>query len=101
MMSIPILTQNAFNSARSGLTLKVASRITSYNVCYTKLLRNSAFGHYLLQRNMWNGMLMNIEQNGLKENFNTVKLTTKKEDNISYILFGGSAKVKIDGNYFL
>jgi len=62
---------------------------------------NSAFGHYLLQRNMWNGMLMNIEQNGLKENFNTVKLTTKKEDNISYILFGGSAKVKIDGNYFL
>jgi len=62
---------------------------------------NSAFGNYLLQRNMWDGKLMNIEQNGLKENFNTVKLTTKQKENTRHILFGGSAKVKIDGNYLL
>ncbi|WP_373070028.1 PhzF family phenazine biosynthesis protein [Sulfurimonas sp.] len=62
---------------------------------------NSAFGNYLLQRNIWDGELMNIEQNALKENFNTVKLTTKKEESIKHVLFGGSAKVKIDGNYLL
>ena len=30
----------AANSAGSGLSKRVASRITSYNVCYTKLLRS-------------------------------------------------------------
>ncbi len=56
---------------------------------------NSAFGNYLLQRKLWDGTLMNIEQNGLKAHFNTVKLTTKH----NHVLFGGAAKVKINGDY--
>ncbi len=62
---------------------------------------NSALGNYLLKRNIWNGNLMSIEQNGLKENFNTVKLTTKTVDKTKCVLFGGGAKVKIDGTYLL
>lgn len=62
---------------------------------------NSALGNYLLKRNMWNGSLISMEQNGLKENFNTIKLITKDVDNTKHVLFGGGAKVKIDGNYLL
>ena len=62
---------------------------------------NSALGNYLLKRNMWNGDLITIEQNGLKDNFNTVKLTTKDVDKTKVVLFGGGAKVKIDGTYLL
>lgn len=62
---------------------------------------NSALGNYLLKRNMWNGNLISIEQNGLKYDFNTIKLTTKDIDNTMYILFGGGARIKIDGNYLL
>jgi len=62
---------------------------------------NSAFGNYLLERDMWNGDLISIEQNGLRENFNTVKLTTKSDINHEKVQFGGGAKVKIDGLYTL
>jgi len=62
---------------------------------------NSAFGQYLLKREMWDGKLITIEQNGYKENYNTIKLITKKKSDKIEVLFGGSANVKIDGEYFL
>ncbi len=58
---------------------------------------NSAMGYYMLKNEMWNGDPVSIEQNAEKELFNTVKLKTLNNQ----ILFGGSAVVKIDGEYFL
>jgi len=62
---------------------------------------NSAFGQYLLKRELWDGKLITIEQNSNKENYNTIKLVTKKANNKVEVLFGGSANVKIDGEYFI
>jgi len=58
---------------------------------------NSAFGHYLLKRGLWNGAVMSIEQNVSRENFNTVKLMAEE----GKVLFGGKATAKIEGSYYL
>jgi len=58
---------------------------------------NSAMGYYMLKNNMWNGEPISIEQNGERERYNIVKL---KMDN-NRVLFGGSATVKIKGDYFV
>jgi len=62
---------------------------------------NSAFGYYLLKNNLWNGQLLNIEQNSEYESPNLVKLSTIMQDNRLRVLFGGSATLRIEGTYTL
>ncbi len=58
---------------------------------------NSAFGHYMRKYNLWDGHAIDIEQGGDNRVFNTVKL--KMQEN--KLLFGGSATVRIDGQYYI
>ncbi len=58
---------------------------------------NSAFARYLLKNNLWNGTAACLEQGGNDRVFNKVKI---KEMN-GCILFGGSATLKIEGEYFI
>ncbi len=57
---------------------------------------NSAFANYLFKNNLWKGLPVNIEQGGDNIEFNTVKLKM----NGNRVLFGGKAKVIIDGEYY-
>lgn len=61
---------------------------------------NSAFGYYMLKEGMWNGNKISIEQNNSFNNANIVVLNTVKKDNEVKVIFGGSAVVKIDGEYY-
>lgn len=58
---------------------------------------NSSFAYYMLKNNMWNGNNVSLEQGGIDRVFNIVKLATKE----STVIFGGSATVKISGEYYL
>lgn len=58
---------------------------------------NSAFGYYLLQHSLWHGKPVSIEQSAEKTNYNRVMLKTLAGG----VLFGGGAKVKINGIYNL
>jgi PhzF family phenazine biosynthesis protein len=63
---------------------------------------NSAFGYYLLKNNLWKGETVTIEQNGLKNNFNIVKLQKQiDEKGNTRVLFGGGAIIRIEGKYKL
>jgi PhzF family phenazine biosynthesis protein len=63
---------------------------------------NSAFGYYLLKNNLWKGETVSIEQNGLKNNFNVVKLQKQIDENgNTRILFGGAAIIRMEGKYQL
>lgn len=57
---------------------------------------NSAFGYYMLKNGLWDGKCISIEQGGADRMYNTIKLRIK--DN--RVLFGGSAAVRIIGEYF-
>lgn len=56
---------------------------------------NSAFGHYLLNHNMWDGTPIKLEQGGKDRVFNTVKLSYDGKR----IRFGGKATTRIRGFY--
>lgn len=58
---------------------------------------NSAFGYYMLKNNMWNGDSISIEQGGIDRVYNEVKLLYQN----NCVLFGGSATIRIVGDYFL
>ncbi len=61
---------------------------------------NSALGYYLLQNRMWNKETITIEQNGLLDKYNIVKLQKKQDENgIDRVLFGGGAITRIEGEY--
>ena len=63
---------------------------------------NSAFGYYLLAHGMWKGDKIKIEQNGSRDAPNFVQLfspNTGASD--TRVWFGGSAIVRIDGQYNL
>jgi PhzF family phenazine biosynthesis protein len=63
---------------------------------------NAAFGYYLLAHGMWTGEKIKIEQNGFRDAPNFVQLFSQKTSvNDSRVWFGGSAIVKIDGQYNL
>jgi PhzF family phenazine biosynthesis protein len=63
---------------------------------------NSAFGYYLLNNAMWIGTTTTIEQNGLRDKFNIVKLQKKRAANGSErVFFGGAGITRIDGEYIL
>lgn len=58
---------------------------------------NAAFGYYLVKNAMWNGEMIKIEQNGFREAPNLIQLLFRD----SRVWFGGSAIVRIDGQYLL
>jgi PhzF family phenazine biosynthesis protein len=62
---------------------------------------NSAFGYYLLQNKLWDGLRMTIEQNNNYTNPNTVVLKTVLKEDAVRVVFGGNAVVRIDGEYIL
>ncbi len=63
---------------------------------------NSAFGYYLLAHGMWQGEKIKLEQNGFRQTPNYVQLFSSRTDpNDIRVWFGGSAIVKIDGQYNL
>ena len=57
---------------------------------------NSAFGHYMLRHNLWDGSLCSVEQGGNDRVFNSVKLYFQDET----MFFGGKATTRIDGSYY-
>jgi PhzF family phenazine biosynthesis protein len=63
---------------------------------------NSAFGYYLIKHNLWKGDTISIEQNGLRNQFNVVKLQQQMDANGNKrVLFGGGAITRIEGKYML
>ena len=61
---------------------------------------NSAFGYYLINNNLWKSESLIIEQNGLIDNYNIVRLQKQiDEDNIQRVCFGGGAITRIEGKY--
>ncbi len=63
---------------------------------------NSAFGYYLINNNMWTTESLTIEQNGLIDNFNIVRLQKQiDENNNQRVCFGGGAITRIEGKYMI
>ncbi len=63
---------------------------------------NSALGYYLIKNDLWKKETITIEQNGLRDNFNIVKLQKQTDDNNTQrIYFGGGAITRIEGTYML
>ena len=62
---------------------------------------NSAFGHYLLHHSMWDGEALAIEQGPDRENPNIVRIASFGSGEKRGVMFGGSAQVKIEGEYIL
>ena len=55
---------------------------------------NSAFGYYLLQKKVWDGEIISIEQGPNLDYPNIVKLKATSVDGVQRVLFGGNAVVK-------
>jgi len=61
---------------------------------------NSAFGYYLINNDMWTTESLIIEQNGLIDDYNIVRLQKKiDENNNQRVCFGGGAITRIEGKY--
>ena len=60
---------------------------------------NSAFGYYLLKRDLWQGEHVIIEQGDQRGAFNAVHLLVKDDKGEKKLLFGGNGKTIIDGYY--
>jgi len=61
---------------------------------------NAALGYYLITNDTWNGAPITIEQNGSRDNPNSIRLIVKQDDSGgSRVLFGGNATVRIQGEY--
>jgi PhzF family phenazine biosynthesis protein len=58
---------------------------------------SAAFGYYLLKKGLWNGNLLTLEQNGSLKAPNIIRLITVGNQ----VIYGGSAKVKISGEYII
>ena len=58
---------------------------------------NSAFGYYMLKNNLWDSRDTSTEQGGNNRIFNTVNLACRD----GAVLFGGSATVRISGEYYI
>ncbi len=61
---------------------------------------NSAFGYYLINNDMWTTESLIIEQNGLIDDYNIVRLQKKiDKNNNQRVCFGGGAITRIEGKY--
>ena len=58
---------------------------------------NSAFGNYMQKYGLWDGASIRIEQGGCDRVFNTVHLAAPD----GRVQFGGSATVRISGEYYI
>lgn len=58
---------------------------------------NSALGYYMLKNGLWDGNDCTIEQGGNDRVFNSVHLSMLENK----VLFGGSATVRINGEYYV
>ncbi len=58
---------------------------------------NSAFGNYMLKHSLWDGASIRVEQGGNDRVFNTVHLAAPD----GRVQFGGSAIVRISGEYYI
>lgn len=58
---------------------------------------NSAFANYMLKNKIWNSVPVKVEQGGDNIVFNSVGLLEKG----GHVLFGGSATLRIAGDYFM
>lgn len=58
---------------------------------------NSAFANYLYKNTLWDGTPASIEQGGNQIVFNTIKIKM----NENRVMFGGKAKIIIDGEYYV
>ncbi len=63
---------------------------------------NSALGHYLLKHGLWSGETINIEQNGIAEKPNIVRLYAREDEAcVKQVWFGGGAVLRLEGQYYL
>ncbi|MBI9093153.1 MAG: PhzF family phenazine biosynthesis protein [Desulfobacterium sp.] len=63
---------------------------------------NSALGYYAMKNGLWKNETIMIEQNGLKDRFNLIKLQKKRDEKGNdRVLFGGGAITRIDGKYMI
>ncbi|MBP1640622.1 MAG: phenazine biosynthesis protein PhzF family [Bacteroidetes bacterium] len=63
---------------------------------------NSAFGYYLINNNLWTTEALTIEQNGLIDDFNIVRLQKQTDENNNIrVSFGGGAITRIEGKYII
>ncbi|MEW5734704.1 MAG: PhzF family phenazine biosynthesis protein [Thermodesulfobacteriota bacterium] len=63
---------------------------------------NAALGSYLLERKMWDGEPISLEQNASFATPNIVRLKAGKDPAAPFrVAFGGGAAVRMDGTYFL
>jgi PhzF family phenazine biosynthesis protein len=63
---------------------------------------NAAFGYYLLQNGKVRGKFITLEQNSFIDNANLIKLELSKDEHGGFrVAFGGSAVVRINGEYQL
>jgi len=63
---------------------------------------NAAFGHYLLKHKKWNGEIISLEQNGMVDQSNIIKILSRPDKmNKNEVAFGGGAILRIKGEYFL
>ncbi|MBU1193665.1 MAG: PhzF family phenazine biosynthesis protein [Proteobacteria bacterium] len=61
---------------------------------------NAAFANYLCSLNLWQGDFV-VEQGPDRANPNFIKLKKHIKNNKERILFGGTATIRVDGNFFL
>ncbi len=62
---------------------------------------NAAFGYYLLAARKWDGKLLVIEQGRSRDHPNLVRLISDTSEKQRTVFFGGSAVVRIEGEYLL
>jgi PhzF family phenazine biosynthesis protein len=63
---------------------------------------NAALGYHLLRHKLWDGGRIILEQNNDKQNPNIVKMGTKPDaDGSIRVIFGGAARMRIEGHYLL
>jgi len=62
---------------------------------------NAAFGYYLLAARKWDGKLLMIEQGRNRDRPNIIRLVSDASERQRTIFFGGTAVVRIEGEYLL
>ena len=63
---------------------------------------NAALGYYLIENGLWKKETISIEQNGMLDKYNIVKLQKKTDkEGTERVWFGGGAITRIEGSYLL
>jgi PhzF family phenazine biosynthesis protein len=62
---------------------------------------NAAFGYYLLASRKWDGRILAVEQGRSRDNPSIIRLISDTSERQRTVFFGGSARVRIEGEYLL